>query len=132
MTRVVVVHHDPDVAARQVAMLRTVGYEVDTCAGPIADPCPVLGDLPCPIADRADVLVYDAYAAGDSDGGRALVGHLRDLYVDLPLVLTAADDRLAWIETEGPARVTPLTGDPDVTRLRDAIETALGDAGMAV
>ncbi len=132
MTRVVVVHHDPDIAARQVAMLRSAGYEVDSCGGPTAEPCPVLGDFPCPIADSADVLVYDAYAAGSGDAGRSLVAHLRDLYVDLPLVLTSTDGSLDWIETEGPERVTPLVGEPDLTRLRDAIESALADAGMAV
>jgi hypothetical protein len=132
MTRVVVVHHEPDVAAEQAAQLRALGYEVETCGGPLAEQCPVLGDFPCPIADRADVLVYDAWAAGDSDGGRALVAHLRDLYADLPLVLTSTDDRLDWIAVEGPERVTPLSGRPDPQRLRDAIEAALADEGMAV
>jgi hypothetical protein len=132
MTRVIVVNHDPDVAAEQAALLRAAGYEVEECGGPLVEPCPVLADLPCPLADRADVLVYDAWAAGDSDGGRQLVGHLRELYADLPLILTAVDDRLDWVETEGPFRVTPLTGRPSMEEWRRAIETALEDQGMAV
>ena len=132
MTRVIVVHHDPGVAAEQAALLRAAGYEVESCGGPVAESCPVLDDHPCPLADRADVLVYDAWVAGDSDGGRDLVAHLRDLYADLPLVLTAVDDRLAWVETDGPERVTPLAGRPDIERLKEAIETALADQGMAV
>ena len=132
MTRVIVVNHDPAVAAEQAALLRSAGYEVELCGGPVALPCPVLEDLPCPLVDRADVLVYDAWAAGDSDGGRRLVGHLREVYADLPVVLTAVDDRLAWVETEGPGRVTPLSGRPSLEGLRQAIEGALADQGMAV
>ena len=132
MVRVVVVHHDPDVAASQTAQLQAAGYEIETCGGPLAVTCPVLEDQACPLADRADVLVYDAWAAGDSDAGRELVRHLRDVYADLPLVLTAVDDRLQWVETEGPERVTPLRGMPAVDTLRRAIDVALADQGMAV
>jgi hypothetical protein len=132
MTRVVVVNHDPAVGAEQAALLRRAGYDVEFCGGPTVEPCPVLEDLPCPLADRADVLVYDAWAAGDSDGGRSLVGHLREVYADLPVVLTAVDERLSWVETEGPERVTPLSGRPTLEALRQAIESALADQGMAV
>lgn len=132
MTRVVVVNHDPAVAAEQAEMLRRAGYDVDSCGGPAVEPCPVLDELPCPLVDRADVLVYDAWAAGDSDGGRQLVAHLREVYADLPVVLTAVDERLSWVETEGPQRVTPLSGRPSLEGLRQAIEAALADQGMAV
>ncbi len=132
MTRVVVVNHDPELAAEQAALLRAAGYEVEQCGGPLAEPCPVLSDLPCPLVDRADVLLYDAWAAGDSDGGRQLVNHLRDVYADLPVVLTSVDDRLQWVTTEGPDRVTPLTGRPTGEQLRAAIEHAIEDQGMAV
>jgi hypothetical protein len=132
MARVIVVHHDPRVAAEQAGMLRVLGYEVETCGGPAAEPCPVLDDHPCPIADGADVLVYDAWAAGDSDGGRQLVAHLRDLYADLPLVLTAVDGSLSWVEREGPERVIPLPERPDADRLAAAVAAALADQGMAV
>ncbi len=132
MTRVVVVHREPDVAAEQAAYLREAGYEVDVCGGPTNDPCPAVHDLPCPLADGADVLVYEAWAAGDSDAGRQLIAHVRDLYADLPLVLTDVDDRLAWVETEGPERVTPLAGRPDARTLQAAVAAALADQGMAV
>jgi hypothetical protein len=132
MTRVIVVDRDAALATQRAAQLRTAGYEVEQCGGPQVQPCAVLGDRPCPLADRADVLVYDAWAAGDSDGGRRLVAHLRDVYVDLPIVLTSVDERLDWVETEGPTRVTPLSGRPTAERLSAAIETALADQGMAV
>ena len=132
MTRVIVVNHDPALAAEQSALLRAAGYQVEQCGGPLAEPCPVLGDLPCPLVDRADVLVYDAWAAGDSDGGRRLVAHLREVYADLPVILTAVDDSLDWVETEGPGRVTPLTGRPTQEALEQAVEAALADQGMAV
>lgn len=132
MTRVVVVHHDPAIAAEQAGLLRSAGYDVQACGGPLAEPCPVLDDHPCPLADDADVLVYDAWAAGDSDGGRGLVSHLREVYADLPVILTATDERLGWIETEGPQRVIPLRGRPDAEALAQAVERALADQGMAV
>ena len=132
MTRVVVVNHDPAIAAEQAAMLRQAGYEVEFCGGPVVEPCPVMQELPCPLVDRADVLVYDAWAAGDSDGGRRLVEHLREVYADLPVVLTAVDERLSWVETEGSHRVTPLSGRPSLESFRQAIESALADQGMAV
>lgn len=132
MSRVVVVHRDPAVAAEQAESLRAAGYEVEVCGGPLATPCPVLDDLPCPAADGADVLVYEAWAAGDSDGGRLLVAHLRDLYADLPLVLTGVDGRLDWVESEGPERVVALPARPDAAQLREAVDGALADQGMAV
>lgn len=132
MTRVVVVHRDPAVAAEQAESLRAAGYEVETCGGPLGEPCPVLDDLPCPVADGADVLVYEAWAAGDGDAGHRLVAHLRDLYADLPLVLTGVDDRLGWVESEGPERVVALAARPDGTMLAAAVDRALADQGMAV
>ncbi len=132
MTRVVVVHRQPDVAAEQAAILRGAGYQVEVCGGPTNDPCPVVHDLPCPLADGADALVYEAWAAGDSDAGRQLVAHVRDLYADLPLVLTDVDGSLSWVETEGPERVTPLVGRPDGDALLGAVAAALADQGMAV
>ncbi|MDA8201372.1 MAG: hypothetical protein M0Z49_01150 [Chloroflexi bacterium] len=132
MTRVVVVHRQPDVAAEQAAVLRGAGYQVEVCGGPTNYPCPVVHDLPCPLADGADVLVYEAWAAGGSEAGRQLVAHVRDLYADLPLVLTDVDASLSWIETEGPERVRPLVGRPDPEALLAAVGMALADQGMAV
>lgn len=132
MTRVIVVDRDPAAAARRAAALQSAGYQVDQCGGPETEPCVILGDQPCPLADRADVLVYDAWAGGDREGSRQLIAHLRDVYVDLPIVLTSVDDTVDWVKTEGPTRVTPLRGEPTVEVLAAAIETALGEQGMAV
>ncbi len=132
MTRVIVVDRDPAAAAQRAAELQSAGYEVDQCGGPETAPCAILGDQPCPLADRADVLVYDAWAGGDREGSRRLIAHLRDVYVDLPIVLTNVDERVDWIETEGPSRVTPVPGSPTPEVLAAAIETALGEQGMAV
>jgi hypothetical protein len=92
----------------------------------------VAGDLPCPLVDRADVLVYDAWVAGDIEAGHHLVSELRDLYVDLPVVLTSADPSIAWVEREGPHRVIPLGPLPSPDELVAAIEQAVTDQGMAV
>ncbi len=131
MTHVLIVQRDPTIAAQMAADLRQAGYETELCGGPQQERCPVVEDLPCPLVDRADVLVYDAYVAGGSEGGHGLVAHLRDVYADLPVVLTSADASLAWVEREGPERVFPLGDRPDPAELRAAIETALGDQGMA-
>lgn len=132
MTRVLVVQRDPAVADRMEADLRQAGYEVERCGGPAREECPIVGSMPCTLVDRADVLVYDAWVAGDSDGGRRLVTELRDVYADLPVILTSADESLDWVEEEGPNRVTPFHGVPDARMLVDAVELALTEQGMAV
>jgi hypothetical protein len=40
MTRVLVVHHDLDLADQEAESLRRFGYEVIECAGPTRNPCP--------------------------------------------------------------------------------------------
>lgn len=124
MTRVLVVHHDHDLADAEVEELRRAGYEVDQCAGPIgAQSCPVLMGLPCWQVDEADVLLYDVWAAGD--GGRELIDDLRNIYPDKPVVLASGGLVLDWVETEGPHGVTPVQGPPDRTTLAAAVEAAL-------
>ncbi|HEX6140175.1 MAG TPA: hypothetical protein VF013_06925 [Candidatus Limnocylindria bacterium] len=124
MTRVLVVHHDVDVADIEVDELRRAGYDVDQCAGPIGgDACPVLNGLPCWQVDRADVLVYDIWASGD--GRRELIEDLRELHPDKPVVLTSGGLLLDWVEAEGPYQVTPALGPPDASVLVAAIEAAL-------
>ena len=132
MTRVLVVHNDAAAADRVAANLQAAGYETQTCLGPLDQHCPVVEGLPCPLADGSDVLVYDARVAGDAEGMRNLTLHLRDVYADLPVVLTSADASLGWIELEGPDRVVPVPVDADPAALRDAVETALTEQGMAV
>jgi hypothetical protein len=131
MTRAVVVDIDAARAARRAEALRGAGYVVELCGGPQHDPCPVLGNLPCPLADRADVLIYDAWVAG-ADNGRDLIAEVRETYPDLPVVLTSVEPALEWVEADGPHRVTALTGDPSAAQLLAAVETALTEQGMAV
>ncbi|HEX9045238.1 MAG TPA: hypothetical protein VF802_09445 [Candidatus Limnocylindrales bacterium] len=127
MTRVLVVHHDLAISDQEADGLRRVGYDVEQCQGPIGGhPCPIMRGLPCPAADRADVLVYDAWAMADSDRGHELISHLRDDYPGKPVVLTSPGLELEWVETEGPHRVVPLVGVPTTARLHAAIEEALG------
>lgn len=132
MTRVLVVQRDPAVAEQIIAGLSRAGYEIETCGGPEQEACPVIADLPCPLVDRADVLVYDAWVAGDSGSGHHLVSELREVYADLPVVLTSVDPSVEWAEREGPHRVIPLGTRPSEAELLEAVEAALGEQGMAV
>ncbi len=131
MTRVLVVNHDIDIADQEADSLRRAGYEVEQCSGPTKGPCPVLHGRPCAWVDRADVLVYDVWATGDSEGGRTLIQELRSVHPEIPIVLTAPGIELDWVETEGPFRVTPLVGVPSHDRLVEAIERARAGASAA-
>jgi DNA-binding NtrC family response regulator len=128
MTRVLVVHHDIDMADQEADALRLAGYQVEQCTGPLAHACPVIRGEPCDAAERADVLVYDVWSTSESDGGRRLVSNLRELYPDIPVVLTAPGLELDWVEEEGAHAVTVLTGPADRAHLSAAIEAALASA----
>ena len=65
MSRVLVVHHDIDLADQEVDALRRRGYEATQCMGPIGAQCPILSGRTCDLAENADVLVYDAWVTGD-------------------------------------------------------------------
>ncbi|HEY7025542.1 MAG TPA: hypothetical protein VH371_11345 [Candidatus Limnocylindrales bacterium] len=119
-------------ADEHVAALRAAGYEVELCGGPEETPCPVRAGLPCPLADRADVLVYDAWLVGGGNAARDLVADVRETYPDLPIVLTSVEPGIDWVEVEGPHRVTPIAGQPSPDELREAVGSALADQGMAV
>ena len=123
MTSVLVVHHDVDLADVEVDELRRAGYTVEQCSGPTAGPCPVYRRLPCWMAERADVLVYDVWAAGDD--GRALIEDLREQYPDKPVVLTTLGMEPDWVVDEGVHGVTVMSGAPTQKRLVEAIEIAL-------
>lgn len=131
MTRVLVVHHDIDMADQEVDSLRRRGYEVSQCAGPAATRCPVLAGDTCVLAEEADVLVYDAWATGEPEGAQRLIEGLRELHPDIPVVLLASGIEPDWIETAGSHRITPLVGAPTGERLADAIEQALAAAQSA-
>lgn len=125
MTRVLVVHHDIDLADEEADALRRRGFEVTECGGPIGARCPILAGRPCDIAEGADVLVYDAWATGEPDGARKLIENLRELHPDIPIVLTATGMEPDWVEIVGAHNVTPLVGSPTGDRLAGAIEDAL-------
>jgi DNA-binding NtrC family response regulator len=125
VTRVLVVHHDLDLAGQEVDSLRRLGYDVTECAGPTRNACPVLAGHPCDLAERADVLVYDVWASGDMDGSRALIENIRDIHPDTPVVLTSPGLELSWEEASGPHAVTTLTGQPTGARIHEAIQSAL-------
>jgi DNA-binding NtrC family response regulator len=129
MTRVLVVHHDVDVADIEVDDLRRAGYEVDQCAGPVGSTCPVLEGHPCWQVDEADVLVYDMWAAGD--GRSHLIDDLRELHPDKPVVLTSGGMLMDWVEATGEHAVTPALGPPDRSVLVAAVEQALQAGTMA-
>lgn len=128
MTRVLVVHHDLDLAGQEVDSLRRFGYEVTECAGPTRNVCPVLAGRPCDLAERADVLVYDVWASGDANGSQKLIENIREIHPDTPIVLTSPGLAFSWEENAGPHAVTELLGQPTGARLHEAIQRALGHA----
>ena len=132
MVRAVVVEGDVGERRRKADALRAAGYIVELCGGPELDPCPVMGNIPCPLVDRADVLIYDAWVAGGGEYGRALVAEVRETYPDLPIVLTSVDMASGSVDTEGPHRVTPLPARPSAAELLAAVESALSEQGLAV
>jgi hypothetical protein len=131
MTRVLVVHHDLDLAGQEVDSLRRFGYEVTECGGPTRTSCPILAGRPCDLAARADVLVYDVWASGDADGARTLIGNIRDIHPDTPVVLTSPGLELSWEEATGPHAVTSVVGQPTGARLHAAIQIALAPEAPA-
>jgi hypothetical protein len=125
MTRVLVVHHDIDLADQEVDSLRRLGYEPVECAGPSNSACPILRGEDCPYVADADVLVYDVWSTTETGGGQSLIEGLREMYPDIPIVLTAPGIELEWVETEGAHRVVPLVGIPTAEKLDAAIKEAL-------
>jgi DNA-binding NtrC family response regulator len=125
MTRVLVVHHDGDVADNEADYLRRAGYAVTQCSGPSFGPCPIHAGLACPIVEGADVLVYDVWAAGESDGGRSLVRGLAALHPGVPVVLTSAGMEPDWVAPAGTPGVVVLDGAAQGAQLVKAVEQAL-------
>jgi len=125
MTRVLVVHHDIDLADQEADGLRRAGYEVTECIGPIGSACPILAGIPCSIAEDADVLLYDAFVTGEPDGARMLIEKIREIHPDIPVVLTATGMEPEWAELAGAHKVTPFVGQPTAANLAVAIERAI-------
>ncbi len=126
MTRALVVHHDIDLADQEVESLRRFGYEVEQCSGPTANTCPILNGGTCDLAERSDVLVYDAWASGDIDGSEELIAGLRRVHPTVPIVLTTPGVGYAW-EPAADAGVVELQGQPTGARLHEAIQRAIAD-----
>jgi DNA-binding NtrC family response regulator len=139
MTRVLVVHHDIDLADQEADALRRAGYDVTECMGPIGAACPILAGIPCGYAEDADVLLYDAFVTGEPDGAKALIERIREIHPDIPVVLTATGMEPEWAELSGIHKVTPFVGQPTAANLAVAIERAIApeapvtetDAGAA-
>lgn len=129
MTRVLVVNHELDLADQEVESLRRLGYEVVECSGPTHNQCPIFDDRPCDLAERVDVMVYDAWASGDADSARDLILGLRAIHPDVPIVLTVSGMSLDWIDEEPAHGVVPLYGQPTGARLHEAIGVALAAVG---
>ena len=125
MTRVLVVHHDLDLAGQEADSLRRFGYDVIECGGPTRNRCPVLAGRPCDLAERADVLVYDVWASGDAEGARTLIENIRDIHPETPVVLTRPGCSSAGRRRTGSPAVTVLLGQPTGARLHEAIQAAL-------
>jgi hypothetical protein len=125
MTRVLVVHHDLDLAGQETDALRRFGYDVVECGGPTRTQCPVLAGRSCDLAERADVLVYDAWASGDAEGARVLIENIREIHPDTPVVLTSPGMGLSWQQTTGRHAVFELVGQATGARLHEAIQMAL-------
>jgi hypothetical protein len=125
MTRALVVHHDIDLADQEVESLRRYGYQVEQCSGPTANTCPILNGGVCDLADRSDVLVYDAWASGDADGSGDLISGLRRAHPGVPIVLTFPGMGLSSVDDEPAHGIVPLVGQPTGARLHEAIQQAL-------
>ena len=125
MTRVLVVHHDIDLADQEVDSLRRMGYEPIECSGPSGFSCPVLRGEHCPAVQDADVLVYDVWSTMETGSGRSLIESLREMHPEIPIVLTAPGMELDWVEVEGAHKVVPLVGIPTAEKLDAAIKEAL-------
>ena len=130
MTRVLVVHHDRDIADAEVAELRAAGFEADSCAGPAAGgECPVINGLLCWQVEWADVLVYDLHSSGD--GGRELINEIRSLHPDKPIALTSPGLAGDWAEQHVPAGLSGFVGAPVKNDLVGAVKAAIREAKRA-
>lgn len=125
MIRALVVHHDIDLADQEVESLRRFGYDVVQCSGPTANTCPILNGGSCDLAERSDVLVYDAWASGDADGSSELIEGLRRVHPRVPIVLTYPGIGMSNMDDEPAHGVVTMLGQPTGANLHEAIQRAL-------
>jgi hypothetical protein len=130
MTRALVVHHDIDLADQEVESLRRFGYEVEQCSGPTANTCPILNGGACDMAERSDVLIYDAWASGDSDGSSELIEGLRRVHPRVPIVLTYPGIGMSNMDDEPTHGVVTMLGQPTGANLHEAIQRAIAALAM--
>jgi hypothetical protein len=123
--RALVVHHEIDLADQEAESLRRYGYEVIQCSGPTANACPILSGDTCPLVETSDVLVYDAWASGDSDGSGELIDGLRRAHPGVPIVLTYQGLALASVDDEPSHGVVVMQGQPTGANLHEAIQKAI-------
>ncbi|MHB8959862.1 MAG: hypothetical protein ACYDAN_09575 [Candidatus Limnocylindrales bacterium] len=129
MTRALVVHHDIDLADQEVESLRRLGYVVEQCSGPTASTCPVLNGGACQLAAECDVLVYDAWASGDSEGSARLIEGLRRLHPRAPIVLTFSGMGIADLDDAPERGIVTMFGQPTGANLDAAIKRAIASLG---
>ena len=128
MTRALVVHLDPAMAAGEAAELCALGYLVERCPGPVRHICPVIHGRACPLAERADVLVYDIAALRHAEDDHAVGDELRALYADKPIVVVAGGAEPGAFEAVEPSHgVLWLRGPTTAERLGLIVEDALSD-----
>jgi len=128
VTRALVVHLDPVIAAGETAELCALGYLVERCPGPERCACPVLHGRACPLAERADVLVYDIGSLRHAEEQREVGEELRALYADKPIVVVAGDSEEGAFEAIEPSHgVVWLHGPTTAERLALLVEDALSD-----
>ena len=131
MSRALVVHHDIDLADQEVESLRRLGYVVEQCSGPTANTCPILNGGTCPLAEASDVLVYDAWASGDSDGSTRLIEGLRRAHPNSPIVLTFPGMGLADLDDAPERGIVTMFGQPNGANLDAAIKRAIASLAPA-
>ncbi len=131
MTRALVVHHDIDLADQEVESLRRLGYVVEQCSGPTANTCPILNGGTCRLAEESDVLVYDAWASGDSDGSTRLIEGLRRAHPNAPIVLTFPGMGLADLDDAPERGIVTMFGQPSGANLDAAIKRAIASLAPA-
>lgn len=81
------------------------------------------------MAERSDVLVYDAWASGDTDGSAELIEGLRRVHPRVPIVLTYPGIGMSNMDDEPAHGVVTMLGQPTGANLHEAIQRAI--AGLA-
>jgi hypothetical protein len=125
MANVLVVNHNRDLADAAAGWLSARGHQVRQCPGPGRVKCPILEGRPCPEAELADVLVYDAWSSGGVLADLDLISGLRRLYPDRPLVMTSPGMEPNLGPLPGEAEIFPVSGMRSAGQLAAAVQAAI-------